>query len=362
MTSRTNQLTQAEPQSTTGTSTVLPIAVMVTAHGPARFLSEALASVRAQTAAPAEIIVLDDTSPDAEAPRRAEAAGASVVRHPLGPNIARNVAILETRQEWIAFIVTDDEWMPHKLETQWRAVQACPGIGAVFSNYWEVSAKRGTTRPYLEQMVHYWGVERHEVAPGIKECEPRSLARQFVMQNFVQRSTLLVRRDLLVQVGLFDRDLTHLEDRDCWLRLLSVARFAVLEEPLMWSRLDEQDDPTRGQWGYQEALDALRLRELIAAHPREYPAEAVQRYVADGWRLCLAAGWLADRHGFPRHARRHYLRSWWLGGGMRPLVLAAMPSAVRRGTRTLSARIGGIVNEYRRRGRHDDDRAPLPPA
>ena len=108
----------------------------------------------------------------------------------------------------------------------------------------------------------------------------------------------------------------------------------------MWTRLDEQDDPTRGQWGYEEALDALRLRELIAAHPREYPAEAVQRYVDEGWRLALAAGWLADRHGYPRDARRHYLRSWWLGGGMRPLVMAAIPSPIRRGTRTLRARIG----------------------
>jgi glycosyltransferase involved in cell wall biosynthesis len=334
----TSQLTQREYDTQT-ISRPIPIAAMITAHGSARFLGEALASVRAQTAAPAEIVVLDDTSPSAGAPQLAAAAGARLIRHPLGPNISRNVAILETRQEWVAFLDHEDAWMPHKLEVQWRAAQACPGIGAIFSNFLEVSEERQTSQPYLEQMVHYWAVERREVAPGVKECEPRSLARQFVIQNFVQRSTLLVRRDLLVQVGLFDRDLVHLEDRDCWLRLLAAARFAVLEEPLMRKRIDEQYDPTRRRWAYEEALDAIRLGELIAAHPREYPAEAVQKYDAERWRRSLAVGWLADRDGLTGDARRHYLRAWWLGGGMRPLILAALPPAIRRGVRTLRTHI-----------------------
>lgn len=335
----TRQLTQSEHAPHTVSRSILPIAAMITAHGSARFLREALASVRAQTAAPAEVVVLDDTSPSAGAPQLAAAAGARLVRHPLGPNITRNVAILETRQEWIAFLDHEDEWMPHKLEVQWRALQACPGIGAVFGNFLEVSEQRQNARPYLEQMAHYWAVERREVAPGVKECEPRSLVREFVTQNFVQRSTLLVRRDLLVQVGMFDRDLVHLEDRDCWLRLLTVARFAVLEEPLMRKRIDEMYDPARTRWAYEEALDAIRLGGLIAAHPREYPSEAVQKYAVQRWRHALAAGWLADRDGLPRDARGHYLRSWWVGGGMRPLILAALPSAIRRGARALRARM-----------------------
>ena len=93
---------------------------------------------------------------------------------------------------------------------------------------------------------------------------------------------------------------------------------------------------------YYERRGLLNAPERTPSGYREYPAEAVQRYVDEGWRLALAAGWLADRHGYPRDARRHYLRSWWLGGGMRPLVMAAIPSPIRRGTRTLRARIGGM--------------------
>jgi hypothetical protein len=62
------------------------------------------------------------------------------------------------------------------------------------------------------------------------------------------------------------------------------------------------------------------------AHPSEYPPEAVRHYAAERWRPSLDVGRLADRDGLPRAARRHYLRAWWLGGGMRPLILAALPA------------------------------------
>jgi hypothetical protein len=77
---------------------------------------------------------------------------------------------------------------------------------------------------------------------------------------------------------------------------------------------------------------------LISAPPSKYPPEAVRHYAAERWRPSLDVGRLADRDGLPRAARRHYLRAWWLGGGMRPLILAALPSAIRRSVRILRPR------------------------
>jgi len=192
-------------------------------------------------------------------------------------------------------------------------------------------------------------MERREIAPGVKECEPRSLVRQFLMGNFLSRSTLLARRDVLVRVGLFDRELVHLEDRDCWLRLLTVARFGVLEEPLMRGRLDEDaPDPDRRRWPYEEALDAVRLWQLMATHPTEYPPEAVALYAAQRGNPSLAVGRLAEADGLVREARRHYLRAWWLGGGTWPLIRAAasyLPTPVRDGLAAIRAR--------RRRAQHE---------
>jgi hypothetical protein len=66
MSRTTRDLIQSQHEPGRAPRATLPIAAMVTANGAARFLGEALASVRAQTASPAEIVVLDDTSPAAE--------------------------------------------------------------------------------------------------------------------------------------------------------------------------------------------------------------------------------------------------------------------------------------------------------
>jgi glycosyltransferase involved in cell wall biosynthesis len=340
---RAPQLTPIDRPAQPSSRPTVPVAVIVTAHGAARFLPEALAGIHDQTAAPAETVVVDDTSPGADALRVIDMAGVARLRHPLGPNVGRNVAILEARQPWIAFLDSEDAWVPHKLAAQWRAVEACPGLDVVFANFWEVSEARRIKRPFLEQKAHYWEVERRDVAPGLKECERRSLVRQFLKGNFLARSTLLVRRDVLVRVGLFERDLVHLEDRDCWLRLLAVARFGVLEEPLMYGRLDEDvSDPDRRRWPYEEALDAVRLWQLMATHPTDYPPEAVALYEAERWRPSLTVGRLAEADGLLRAARRHYLRAWWLGGGAWPLIRAAasyLPAPVRHGLLRIRSRL-----------------------
>ena len=319
----------------------LPIAVVVTAHGAARHLREALASVAEQTARPSRTIVIDDSIPAADLARVTATADVEVLRHPLGANPGRNLAVLEARQPWIAFLDSDDAWSPHKLETQWRAVEACPALDVLFANSWEVSEARGTRRPFLEQKPHYWEVERREIAPGVKECEPGSLVRQFLRGNFLSRSTLLARRDILVRTTLFDRELIHLEDRECWLRLLAIARFGVIEEPLMESRVDEEELPDRRHWAYEAALDLVRLRQMIERHPDEYPAEAVTHYAAQRGRASLAVGRLAEAVGRPAEARRHYLCAWWLGGGAWPLVRAAasyLPASGRERLAELWAR------------------------
>src|SRR6202022_2393908 len=55
------------------------------------------------------------------------------------PNVGRNVAILEARQPWIAFLDSEDTWAPHKLETQWRAAQASPRLGLALATSGEVT-------------------------------------------------------------------------------------------------------------------------------------------------------------------------------------------------------------------------------
>jgi hypothetical protein len=155
---------------------------------------------------------------------------------------------------------------------------------------------------------------------------------------------MLVRRDLLFQVGLFDPALPPVEDRDCWLRLLSVSTMAVVERSLMRSRLHEFNlSHDYFRWNAAATL----LTERILTNPAKYPPAVIERYRKEGARWPLNAGRLADHAGKPRQARHYYLQAWRWGGGLRPLALAALsylPAPVRFGVRG-AARAGRRFQE-----------------
>jgi glycosyltransferase involved in cell wall biosynthesis len=307
----------------------LPMAVVIPAYNAEQFIGEALDSVWAQTARPAEVIVVDDGSIDRTA-AVARSRGATVLTQPRsGVAAARNLAIRATGQPWIAFLDADDVWEPGKLEAQWAAIRACPDVGGVFTDFTEFGANGPSRRTFLSGKAHYWSIERTELAPGVFRCEQGSLCRHFFEGNFIAPSTTVVRRALLLQVGLFDPALTHFEDRDCWLRLLAVSTMAVVERSLVWSRI-HANNLTHDHLGANIAR--IRLTERILADPSKYPTTTAERYRALRPTWHLNAGRFAEAKGNLRQARRYYWQAWRFGNGLRPLALAALscfPDPVR---------------------------------
>jgi glycosyltransferase involved in cell wall biosynthesis len=315
----------------------LPVAVVVPAHNAAGFLDETLKSVRAQTTPPSEVIVVDDGSTDrtTEVARRHRVTLLSQSRR--GPSAARNVAVRATAQPWIAFLDADDVWEPEKLEAQWQAVQACPEVGAVFCDFIEFDANGAIGGSYFSGKPNYQKIKRTEVAPGVMACDLKSLGEQLVEGSFLAPSTLLVRRDLLLQVGLFDPTVWGREDIDCMLRLSAVCPMAVVERPLMRSRVHASN---LTQDGYRMAVAGIVLTERILESPGKYPPGTAEQYRRRWPRWELNAGRFAEERG--ELQRAHYLRAWRLGGGVTPLgsaMLSWLPAPVRRLARVLRHRL-----------------------
>lgn len=95
----------------------LPISAVIPAYNRADLLPRAIASVRAQTCPPAEIIVVDDHSSDGTG-AVASSLGARVIRHDRnqGEGAARNSGVAAATQAWVAFLDDDDEWTRRHLE------------------------------------------------------------------------------------------------------------------------------------------------------------------------------------------------------------------------------------------------------
>lgn len=187
------------------------VTVIVPAYNVAAFIGETLASVFAQTFTDFEVVVVNDGSPDTEElelalqPYRERLC--YLRQENCGASAARNTGLLAARGELIAFLDADDLWVPNYLEEQLKFIRefdcdlAC--ADAMISG---VSKDAGRT--YMESLM--------EDAPPQGRVTFLELVNA---ERSLITSGVVVRRDLILEVGLFDEALRNAQDLDLWLRL-----------------------------------------------------------------------------------------------------------------------------------------------
>ncbi len=201
------------------------VSVVIPAYEAERFIGEAIESVRAQTYAPVETIVVDDGSADGTAAVAAGYEGVAVISQDnAGPAAARNRGFAAARGELIAFHDADDAMAPDKLEVQAGHLLAHPGVGCVLAEQ-ELLVEPGTELPF-------W-VEGSSV-PTIMPPRPPELADE----PLVHPMTMVVRRAAFELVGSFDESLRMAEDFDWMLRASEAGvEIARLPEVLLRRRV-----------------------------------------------------------------------------------------------------------------------------
>ena len=163
-----------------------------------------------------EVIVVDDGSTDETAERLAglEEPRLRVVRHDRTRGVAqaRNTGIAAARGEWIALLDDDDLWAPRKLRTQ---LDAAAAAGAVFA--YGGAAALAEDRSWV-----------YSLAPP----DPETLASVLLQRNVLWGgcSNVLVRTDVVRELGGFDEQLFQLTDWDLWIRLSQAGRAAAWPE------------------------------------------------------------------------------------------------------------------------------------
>ena len=205
------------------------ISVIIPAHNAADCLTAAIDSALDQTWPAAEILVADDASTDTTAAiaaaygppvrclqREPAPHPSAVVRaEPLGPAAARNLAIGAARGVWLAFLDADDRWPQHHLEAVGQLAQTS-AADLVFTDARIISAAGGN-ESWLRHVGHDWLLSLPAAQQARLECPFELLIRH---GSFLLPSSVLVRRDAVVDAGGFDETLPiGVEDLDLWLRL-----------------------------------------------------------------------------------------------------------------------------------------------
>jgi glycosyltransferase involved in cell wall biosynthesis len=236
------------PKAATGQSEMTGISVIIPTYNRASFLKRALVSVQRQTLACNEIIVIDDGSTDETSEsvssfsKMCEIPVRYFYQKNQGPAAARNTGICEAQFSHLAFLDSDDHWQKKKLELQYGRLVDNPEI--MISHTKERWFRRG---------VHLNQKKIHQPGNGdiFKHC---------LQLCAVGMSTVMVKKELFAEIGLFNVQLRCCEDYDLWLRTSSRYPFLLIETPLTIKEGGREDQVS---YQFRIGMDRLRIGAIV---------------------------------------------------------------------------------------------------
>lgn len=195
----------------------MKISVIIPTYNRRHTLGRAIQSVMDQSLLPAEIFVVDDGSTDgtSEWIQKSYPSIQLIIQPKQGVSAARNTGINAAEYDWTAFLDSDDEWLPNKLEKQVEALQRNPDIKFCHSE-----------ENWIRNGVRVNQKKGHQKYGGY-------IFEQCLDKCRISPSTLLIHKSIFESVGYFDESFQVCEDYDLWLRITAKYLVLYLKESLV---------------------------------------------------------------------------------------------------------------------------------
>ncbi len=218
------------------------IAVIIPTFNRKQCLGRALESVYRQSVTPKVVCVVDDGSHDGTRQFIQQDFPEVIYCYQSnkGVSSARNKGVNITESYWLAFLDSDDEWLPNKLEMQLHALEIEPETRLIHCD--EIWIREGVR---VNQM------DKHKKSGGyiFDRCLPLCA---------ISPSAVLLDRKLFNEVGGFDETLPACEDYDLWLRICSRYPVHYIDQPLLHKYGGHDDQLSGKHWG----MDRFRVQAL----------------------------------------------------------------------------------------------------
>jgi glycosyltransferase involved in cell wall biosynthesis len=310
------------------------VSIVLPTFNRLQYLRPAVDSVFAQTFTDWELIVADDGSEEETAAYLAVLTNPPKVKvlrlaHTGNPGAVRNAACRVARGEYIAFLDSDDVWLPEKLALQVASLRSHPERG------WS-----HTAFAVVDESGELLTGSRARWWPAV---EGWILERWIKLEFSIAVPSVMVRRQLLEQLGGFDEKQRMCEDYDLFLRLAALSEIDGVRETLVHVRKHQGhfhsdsialEDQGRALEKMLAASDDRSLRSLLRRERAKVAASLARSQAVCG-----------DRWAALRTVARssHYswsYREWWLGS-TKAAARAVMPSGVLRVARAVVGRARG---------------------
>ncbi|HEY0546864.1 MAG TPA: glycosyltransferase family A protein [Pyrinomonadaceae bacterium] len=261
------------------------VSVIIPAYEVAPYINEALDSVLAQEFKDYEIIVINDGSPDtAELERVLEPYREHLVylkQNNRGAAAARNAGLYVARGEFVAFLDADDFWQPDFLASQMEFLKAHEACDLVYADARLFGETPHAGRTYMQTTP----------SKGAVTFESLVTARCNVITSGV-----VARRQVILDVGLFDEQLKRAHDFDLWLRVVRHGASAAYQKKVLLNyrvRLDSlSGDSIQRIERELKVYTKIESQLDLTPDERELISREIQRIQAalkiERGKLCLA--------------------------------------------------------------------------
>ena len=218
------------------------VSVVIPCFNRKKTLSRSIDSVVNQTYKPSEIIIVDDGSTDGT--RDFILNSYPNIKYFFQPkkgvSSARNKGIRESSSDWVAFLDSDDEWLPQKLEKQ---INQLGKHSEIFISH--------TNEIWIRNGVRVNQMKKHQKYGGYIFDKCLDICR-------ISPSTVLIHKKVLKDVGVFDETLQVCEDYDLWLRITSKYSVLFEKELLIVKYGGHKDQLSK----VKEGIEQFRIQSL----------------------------------------------------------------------------------------------------
>ena len=218
------------------------VSVVIPCFNRIKTLSRSIDSVVNQTYKPSEIIIIDDGSTDGT--RDFIIKSYPNIKYFFQPkkgvSSARNKGIRESSSDWVAFLDSDDEWLPQKLEKQ---INQLGKHSEIFISH--------TNEIWIRNGVRVNQMKKHQKYGGYIFDKCLDICR-------ISPSSVLIHKKVLKDVGVFDETLQVCEDYDLWLRITSKYSVLFEKELLIIKYGGHKDQLSK----VKEGIEQFRIQSL----------------------------------------------------------------------------------------------------
>ena len=265
------------------------ISVIIPTFNRQNTILRAVSSALQQTYPITEILICDDGSDDNSREIISALNNPKVKWLDCGkngrPSIPRNKGIEAAKGEWIAFLDSDDEWLPNKIAIQIKHLEETSSQ-AVSCNAYRIKGKK-SMGPYLNNRSNFLTF------------------KEFLSANFNICSSVVLKRKLLYEVSFFPEEIEYkaIEDYVLWLRISTKTNFAYIKQPL----LKYYDNPASSLRVFYK--DVLVLRRVVFSGFLEWIKQhEIILQPDDEIKLGIVCNEIFEKKTFPKRVKHLFRR------------------------------------------------------